>query len=143
MWENQISIAKIDFTIPTIRHICHYIQYNTITIVFQNIWIQWQIWPVLGTYCKTDFWSIESNQILVWQRDFTANLFRWEILIFVLYIFNSLGSKKGTIFYYNPRKVHSKALILLWNDHQFSIFWFLTKVSSKCQVVWKSKSQVR
>ena len=94
-------------------------------------------------YCKADFWSIESNQILVWQRDFTANLFRWEILIFVLYIFNSLGSKKGTIFYYNPRKVHSKALILLWNDHQFSIFWFLTKVSSKCQVVWKSKSQVR
>ena len=83
-------------------------------------------------YCKTDFWSIELNQILVWQRDFTANLFRWEILIFVLYkyldIFNYLGSKKGTIFYYNPRKVHSKALILLWNDHQFSIFWFLTKV---------------
>ena len=65
------------------------------------------------------------------------------ICIVYLDIFNSLGSKKGTIFYYNPRKVHSKALILLWNDHQFSIFWFLTKVSSKCQVVWKSKSQVR
>ena len=97
-------------------------------------------------YCETDFWSIELNQILVWQRDFTANLFRWEILIFVLYkyldIFNYLGSKKGTIFYYNPRKVHSKALILLWNDHQFSIFWFLTKVVVSVKL-WCEKVRVK
>ena len=114
-------------------------------IVFQNIWIQWQIWPILGTV-KLIFDLL--NQIKYWfdkgilRQTYSDGKFLYLYCI-LRYFFNYLGSKKGTIFYYNPRKVHSKALILLWNDHQFSIFWFLTKVVVSVKLCGKSKSQVR